>query len=223
MQRLLSTILLIAGAWGAASVGYFNLLPLLDAKVGYNDEPVFFTLYYAGWAGIVFLVFRRSFESWASLYPRPEHLGYAAVMAVVFAGFAMLVLPRLPETEWTFSEAPVEFFWANSWYFLPKSLEILFQQLLIAALILALHALHLQFWRISLLVAVLFGGFHLSMALSYPNPVYVLRYSIAATIFGAMVPYFILRMRYGFFVSYAVHWGYYALDIALIHFVFAAK
>ena len=69
----------------------------------------------------------------------------------------------------------------------------------------------------------LFGAFHLSLALNSYNPVYVFRYTIAATIFGAIVPTLILRLRNGFLISYALHWGYYAVDIAAIHFVFAAR
>jgi len=219
MRRLIFTIVLIAVAWSLASAGYFELRPVLGAAVGYNDAPLTYALYYLAWALMVMAVFRRAL---AVRWPSSDEAMLGAMMIVGFAAFAILVLPRLPETEWTRSQTPVEFFWANSWYFLPKSAEILFQQVLIAALILALDALGLPLKRISLLVAALFGGFHLTLALMYPNPLYVVRYTFAATLFGAIVPWFILRLRYGFFISYAVHWGYYALDAIAIHFVFAA-
>ena len=141
--------------------------------------------------------------------------------ALAFAAFAWLVVPRLPQTEWTQTVSPVEFFWATSWYFLPKSVEILFQQLLIAALVLALRDTGLRLRKIAAVVALLFGAFHLTLALSYPNPLYVVRYSVAAAIFGAIVPYLLLRRRHGFLISYAIHWAYYALDITIIRFVFA--
>jgi uncharacterized membrane protein YuzA (DUF378 family) len=222
LTRLLVSVLIIAGAWSASSVGYFELLDVFGAEIGYRDAPWAYAVYYAGWVGLVLLVFRRSFRRWARQGTNPDYLAFGAVLALAFAFYALVILPRLPETEWTRTQEPVEFFWANAWYFLPKSVEILFQQVLIAELVLALSALRLPLWRVSLLVAVLFGGFHLTLALSYPNPLYVARYSVAATIFGALVPWLILRVRYGLLLSYAIHWSYYAIDIALIHFVFAA-
>lgn len=68
----------------------------------------------------------------------------------------------------------------------------------------------------------MFGGFHLTLALSYPNPLYVARYSLAAAIFGFLAPVILLRLRHGFLLTYAIHWAYYALDIIAIHYAFAA-
>ena len=215
------TVAAIAAAWGFSAYGYFRLEPVLGGEVGYNDAPLAFALYYAVWSLAVFLVFRRTFQRGGDLSPQPLRLVAVVLLALAFAAFAVLVVPRLPETEWSRTNSPVEFFWATSWYFLPKSVEILFQQLLIAALVLALRDRTCAVWQISALVAVLFGGFHLTLALSYPNPMYVMRYTIAATVFGALVPQLLLRLRHGFLLSYAIHWAYYALDIIAIHFAFA--
>jgi hypothetical protein len=223
VTRLVLTIVTITAAWSLASLGYYRLLGVLDAEIGYNDAPLIYSAYYAVWAALVYLVFRRSFAPW-SRSATPS--GYAlplGVIALLFTGYALFVLPHLPNTVWTREETPVEFFSANAWYFLPKSFEILFQQVLLVALILALNALGLSIRQISVLVGVLFGAFHLSLALNSYNPLYVFRYSIAATIFGAIVPTLILKMRNGFLISYALHWGYYAVDIAAIHLVFAAR
>lgn len=222
LRNLLVTLALIAGAWTLSSLGYFQLEPMLKAEVGYNDAPLAFAAYYGGWSLAVFLVFRRSFQQAADLSPTPLRVAALALMALCFAGFALIVLPRLPAMEWTRTQDPVEFFWANSWYFLPKAVEILFQQLLIAALVLALNDLGLRTWKIAALVAVLFGGFHLTLAFSYPNPLYVLRYSVAAALFGALVPSLLLRLPHGFLISLAIHAGYYVLDSIAIHMAFAA-
>ena len=220
-RNLWLTVVTIAAAWGFSSLGYFRLEPILGAEVGYNDAPTVFALYYAAWSLAVFAVFRRTFRGGGDLTPEPLRLVAVGALVVVFAAFAVMVVPRLPETEWTRTNSPVEFFWATSWYFLPKSVEILFQQLLIAALVLGLRNMRLKLWKISLLVALLFGGFHLTLALSYPNPLYVIRYSVAAALFGALAPWLLLRVRHGFLLTYAIHWGYYALDIVIIHLAFA--
>lgn len=216
------TVAAIAAAWSFSGFGYFRLEPVLGAEVGYNDAPVAFALYYAGWSVAVFLVFRGTFRDGADLTPEPLRLAAVAALIAAFLAFALLVVPRLPVSEWTRTNSPVEFFWATSWYFLPKSVEILFQQLLIAALVLALANTGLRLWKISALVALLFGGFHLTLALSYPNPFYVMRYSVAAALFGAIVPWLLLRVRHGFLASYTIHWVYYAIDIVVIRYTFAA-
>lgn len=221
-RNLVLTVLAVAAAWSFSNFGYFRLEPVLGVEVGYNDAPVTFALYYAGWSLAVFLVFRQTYRARADLTPEPLRLFAVAALVAAFAAFALLVVPNLPVSEWTRTNSPVEFFWATSWYFLPKSVEILFQQLLIAALVLALRNQGLKLRVIAALVAVLFGGFHLTLALSYPNPFYVMRYSLAAAAFGAIVPYLLLRVRHGFLISYAIHWIYYAVDIVLIRYAFAA-
>jgi hypothetical protein len=222
MQDLIATLLIIAGSWLTATFGYFWLEPFLRADVGYNDAPFAYAAYYAIWAMAVYLIFRQKFLAAADLRPDRVRIGIVTAMAISFATFALQVFPHLPEMVWTRTTMPVEFFWANSSYFLPKSAEILFQQILIAALIVTLNGLGLTIRRISLLVALMFGSFHLTLAISYPNPLYVLRYSVAAAVFGALVPWLLLRMRNGFLASYAIHWTYYALDTVAIHFAFAA-
>lgn len=222
MTRVLLTIVIVATAWSLSSYGYYWLGPVVGAEIGYNDAPVLFAVYYAAWALLVFLVFREPFRNWVNHQFQGDRVTLAMAMLLVFTIYALFVIPRLPASEWVRSETPVEFFYANAQYFLPKSVEILFQQILIAALILALHSLGLSLRTISLSVALMFGSFHLTLALAYDNPLYVARYSVAATLFGAIVPYLILKLRNGFLISYAIHWSYYAIDIALIHYVFAA-
>ena len=223
LLNLLYTVLIVAGTWTLSSLGYFQLEPMLQAEIGYNDAPISFAVYYAFWAVRVLVIFRQSFPRAGDLSVTPVRLGVMALMLTAFAIFAMGVLPRLPQMEWTRTQSPVEFFWANSWYFLPKTVEILFQQILIAALVFALARLRLRTRTISLLVAGMFGAFHLTLALSYPNPVYVLRYSVAAALFGALVPWVLINLRHGFLITFGIHWAYYALDAIAIHFVFASS
>lgn len=221
MRRVALTALIAGALWLVSTAGYFAVSPWLGATVGYNDAPVFFAIYYAGFAGAAGFAYRDLFAGLAETDLRGLTFPLAS-MALVFLAYAGFILPLLPETAWTRDTQPVEFFWATQWYFLPKSLEILFQDVLIAALVLALARTGMRLVWLSVLTALLFGGFHVTMGLSYPNPFYVARYTAAAALFGAMVPWLILRLKGGFLAVYGVHWGYYALDIALIHWVFAA-
>ena len=223
MKQLLFTIAILAGAWSVSSFGYFWLESLLDVEIGYNEAPFIYGAYYAVWSALVLWIFRPSLVTRHGVRFNYEHSIWTVLILTMMAGFLLVILPRLPETSWTRAETPVEFFYANSWYFIPKSIEIVFQQILIAALVFALSDYQLKMSKLSLVTATLFGAFHLTLALAYDNPLYVLRYAIAATLFGAIVPYLILRVRNGFFASYAIHCGYYAVDITLIHHFFAAS
>jgi hypothetical protein len=224
MNRLAFTLLVSALAWGGSSIGYFELATFLRADIGYNDAPLFYAGYYALWALAVAYVFRQSFQSFTNFDIPPEHIAGFALLLIFFAAYAMFVVPQLPAMEWVKPDkTPVEFFDATSWYFLPKSVEILFQQILIAALVLALHQMQISLPRIMAIVALMFGGFHLTLALNGDNPFYVLRYSVAAMIFGAFAPYILLKLRSGFLITYAIHWTYYAIDFTLIHFYFSAN
>ena len=90
-----------------------------------------------------------------------------------------------------------------------------------AALVLALHQMKISLPRIMIVLTLMFGGFHLTLALNGHNPVYVARYTVAATAFGAAAPYILLRYRSGFLITYGIHWAFYAVDIALIHLYFS--
>ena len=221
IRGLIQTAALGGGLWSLSSLGYFWLSDVLGAEIGYNDAPLVFALYYGVFCLISAIVFRTLYRDLLA-DEATKYLLPVLAMAALFAGYTLLVLPRLPATVWSHDTAPVEFFWATPSYFLPKSVEILFQQLLVAALVLSINRLGVSMLRLSISVALLFGGFHLTLAFSYPNPLYVLRYSVAAMAFGAMVPWLLLRVRKGLLFSYAIHWGYYALDIVAIHVAFAA-
>jgi hypothetical protein len=110
LRNFLVTVLIIAGAWTLSSLGYFQLEPILRADVGYNDAPLEYAAYYGVWSLGVFAIFRGSFKKVGDLSPTPFRLGILTIMALVFAGFALVVLPRLPEMEWTRTNSPVEFF-----------------------------------------------------------------------------------------------------------------
>jgi hypothetical protein len=222
VKRLLFIVTVAAAMWAASSFGYFWLQPYLGADIGYNDAPFFYTAYYGAWSALALFLFHPKMISRNTVSFAYDDIAIFLAMLALAAAFLILVLPQLPPALWTRAETPVDFFYANSWYFVPKSFEILFQQILIIALVQALATLKLSIRRISVWVAVLFGAFHLSLALSYDNPAYVLRYTISATIFGTIVPYLVLKHRHGYLMSYAIHWGFYAIDITVIHVLFAA-
>ena len=111
---------------------------------------------------------------------------------------------------------------ATPWYFLPKSIDILFQQLLVVALVLALAAQRYSLRRISVYCAVIFGAAHALLAFGGVPLGYVIRFMISAAAFGFLFPYLILRLPNGLAYSYVVHWLYYAVSVVLPHIFLAS-
>jgi len=213
---------LIAGLWVASDLGYFWILPQLSLQPSYNQDPIGAASYYFYWTGVAVILFFRVYATWpiyarwTTFKSRLLSLGLWSLFFFSAIAFTSYVLPRLPPFLWAPELGPEpELPMANSLYFLPKSIEILFQQLLVIALVLIFAAQKFSMRKMSVLCAVMFGSAHV-MLLFDPVPLaYVVRFVVLATLFGAIFPRLILRVPNGFAYSYALHWGFYALMVFL--------
>jgi hypothetical protein len=221
--RLIWTVAQIAAIWIASDIGYYFLLPVLGVRPNYNVGSVAITLYYAFWVGIAVITFWRLYGRWAT-FENP--LTSYIVWSIAFAGctlFAAYLLPLLPPVNWTKTVSPPELITATPLYFLPKSLEILLQQLLIVALVLALSAAQYSIRKIAVYSALSFGAAHILLAFGGVPWGYVIRFMVAATAFGLVFPYLILRVPNGLAYSYIVQWLYYAVTVVMPHLVSAGS
>ncbi|MCF3593927.1 hypothetical protein LZG00_07935 [Rhodobacteraceae bacterium LMO-12] len=214
---------IVALLWVVSSQGYYALVAALGLESGYDEAPVLFTTYYLGWAALALWLFRSLITE--SLDPgRLAREGL--VMMLILVGFALFViyaLPLLPKvSELRAPSEPPEFMFASAWYYLPKSADILFQQVLAAAMILTAARAGYGLRCIAVGMALAFGGFHLLLVLDGFTPTYVTRFTLSAILFGALLPYLYLRLRTGFRWAYGLHWGFYALDATLTHLILAA-
>jgi hypothetical protein len=214
-----ATVFAIAVAWIVSDLGYYLLLPAVGIRPGYNAAPFAIGLYYAAWIAIAAVGFWPLYRTWTPFQNRMH--AYAVLLASVaaVAAFAIFGLPKLPSIIWTESWDAPELMLANEWYFLPKSIEILFQQLLIAALVLALAANKFTISTIAIVCALLFGSAHLLLGFGGLPFGYVTRFAAAAAAFGVVFPHLILRVPNGFAYSYALHWFYYIVTIVMAHTV----
>jgi hypothetical protein len=226
---LFKVIAQIVLVWVASDLGYYFLLPALGIQPTYNDASMAIAIYYVFWIGIAVITFWPLYRSW-SRYGRWKTFGnrltsYALWTGffIVVVGFSVYVLPELPAVSWKESWRPPEFIVATPFYFLPKSIDILFQQLLVVALVLALAAQNLSLRRISIYCSLAFGGIHVLLAFGDEPLRYVVRFMIAASLFGLLFPLLILRVPNGLAYSYAVHWAYYAVSVALPHIFLSDK
>lgn len=225
--QMVSAIAQIAAIWVVSDAGYYLLLPALGVTPNYNAGSVAVTLYYGFWIGIAIITFWPLYRNWPR-YGRwatfENRLTSYIVWSLSFAAcifFAAYVLPLLPAVTWTESWNPPDVRVATSSYFLPKSIEILFQQLLVVALVLALAARRFKIRTISIYCALVFGAAHVLLAFGGVPWGYVLRFMLSATAFGFVFPYLILRVPNGLAYSYVIHWAYYAASVVLPH-IFAS-
>ncbi len=225
---LLRTVAQIPAIWTVSDAGYYFLLPALGVQPNYNNGPVAVTLYYAFWVGIAVITFWPLYATWPK-YGRWATFGNRfvsyAVWCLAFAGcllFAAYVLPMLPTVQWRETWTPPEVAVATPWYFLPKSIDILFQQFLVVALVLALAAQKRSLRAISFACAAAFGAAHALLLFGGVPVGYVIRFMISAAAFGLAFPYLILRVPNGLAYSYIVHWFYYAVSVLLPH-IFLSK
>lgn len=209
----------VAAIWVASDLAYYLLLPALGAPLDYNASAVAITLFYVFWTGIAAITFWDLYAGWSTGWRTFQNrLASYLVWTFAFAGciaFATYVLPLLPQGAWTQPFAPPDVRVATSWYFLPKSVDILFQQLLVLALVLALAARRLNLRTISLTCALLFGATHMLLAFGDVPWRYVIRFMVAATAFGFLFPILILRVPHGLAYSYVLHWLYYAFTVVM--------
>lgn len=207
--------------WVISDIGYHYLLPTLGQKSNYNDGPIAIRLYYVFWVGFATIVLWLQYVDWSSQAKWrmfENRLVSALIWSIAFGAsvaFVAHVLPALPHFDWRESWDPPELPVATAWYFLPKSIEILFQQLLIIALVVALSSNKISLGKISIYCAALFGSAHLLLAFGAVPWIYVIRFVVLAAIFGSIFPYLILRVPNGFAYSYILHWAYYALTVIM--------
>lgn len=209
-RHTLQTFAAVAVIWTATSLSYYWLMGALGVEDGLNDAPAFYAAFYAAWTALAFLAFRRSHFDWLTAETLHRHLPPAILVAVVLFGIAAIGLPSLPGLPFGSPDGPPHPFEMTSAYFLPKSAEILLQQLLIAAMTIELKFRQLSDVKVATLVGLLFGGAHMMWAVIYPEPVILLRLTFAALLLGTLAPWLMLRLRGGFLVSYTVHWALYA-------------
>lgn len=220
---LITAVAIAVTFWAISSNGYYALVSAMGLERGYDEAPLLFSAYYLAWSGIALWTFWTLFSAEAPNHPFRADL--AATVIIILAGIAYvtIVLPVLPEVSVELApENPPEFMFASAWYYVPKTADILFQQFLVAAIILTASRAGFGIWSIAIGMALMFGGYHLTLSLDGFTALYVARFTAAATVFGLALPYIYLRVRSGFPWAYGLHWGFYAFDATVTHFILAA-
>jgi hypothetical protein len=207
----------LAAFWLISDLGFYFGLPALGIGNDYNRNPMPVATFYLFWCGLAAIVFWPLYGRWNAEGPWPtarNRVLAASIWTGIFAfilAFLLWGLPALPLATWPaeLGEAP-DLLMATPAYFFPKTAEILFQQLLVLAMIVSLSIDGLPLRTVAVFSALLFGGMHVLLAFSGVPPRAVLMFIVGSTLFGAMLPRLILQTRFGIAASFCLHWAFYA-------------
>ncbi len=217
---LFSQVAQAVSIWVISYFGYYLFLPALGIDSSYSGSPIEISLYYLFWCFVAVFAFWDIYKDWET--PRSRKGAYTAIIVgnIVVILYLFYILPLFPITapnkSWL---PPSELLSATSWYFLPKSMEIFLQQLLLVAIILSFHYKNFSLKTIFGWCAVLFGGTHLLLAFR-GGFVYASIFTVVAVVSSFVFPYLILKVKNGFIYSYFIHWSFYAIVIFLTRVIF---
>lgn len=202
--------LLWLACWGAS-------FGMIRRGVTYIENPVLTSALFLAFSVPVVVVGWRRLEPLAGQITAAPCIAFALAVALTIVMYALI--PRfLRRPDVLIARHPEEFYLRmDSRYLVPKSFEVLFQQLVIVALTLLLAETGLSVTAVVFAFLGIFGALHLPMFLVIgrgPG----LYYGVASVTLAAAFPVLILRVHSGFLYSYAAHWFFYTV-IALVAWV----
>lgn len=207
----------VAALWIVANVGYFVLFPLFGYGLSYNAEPIIFAGYFLLWTIISIFHFKDLFSK---LSPSRTHIWMYSALSLLCAALVWGLL-------YLFSLVPVlngpalapysDIVLATPWYFLPKSFEILMQQVLITALVYALAVRYRTLKKIQIAYALSFGLAHVLMIFTDSPSAYAVIMTVGAVLSTFLFPQLMLRVRGGFVIAYTIHLLFYILLAMTLH------
>ena len=202
-------------------MGFYSVAALLGVTTSYSSHPFFIAGYYVFWIGAATTLFQRFFRERRKFVIHPSTFIVAFLGAGAVSYYLLYILPLFPPIHWAAAwTPPVELITASPWYFLPKSLEIALQQVLVAVMVLAFDMYKMPVKRIAKWSAALFGSIHLLLILNGSTVGYVIVFTAAAAAAGYLFPYLMLRVRNGYLYAYFLQWGFYAGVMILARLIF---
>lgn len=216
-QQLLLSV--YAGlVWTAANAGYYYIPTLLGYHITYNTTPLITSVYFGVWVLIAGLLFRNilaqlTIERQLSVYLLVLTL-YGVCFSVLFYYFSLLPIPHTP-----FALPESDILTATPWYFAPKAIEVLLQQILVVVAIVGLYNYFGTVRATAIAFAILFPLAHILFDTTIGTTVpFMIIMSFGALVSALFFPYFIIRVRSGFVYTYLIHLAFYLVVATLLHF-----
>jgi hypothetical protein len=207
----------IAALWTLANVGYYIVLPLFGYQLSYNSAPIVISGYFLLWALISTAYFWNLFKKNVA---KNYHIWIYGILSLGSAALIwglLYLFSFLPILQGPHLSAYTDILFATPWYFLPKSIEILVQQVLITVLVLEFYSRFNSLKETIGSYAICFGGAHIILFSINGTPtLYAITMIVGSLLSALIFPYLILRVRGGFVYSYMIHLIFYILLAMLL-------
>ncbi|KKR02442.1 MAG: hypothetical protein UT29_C0002G0004 [Candidatus Yanofskybacteria bacterium GW2011_GWA1_39_13] len=202
----------VAALWTVANVGYYTILPLFGLRLSYNSAPIVIAVYFLLWAIVSTLFFWDLFKKNVT---KKQNIWLYGTLSLGSAGLIWGMLyffSFLPALEVPILSFNTDILFSTPWYFLPKSIEILVQQILIAVLVLEFYSRFNSLKETVISYAICFGLAHVLLFSINGAPTTYALMMIAGSVLSALIfPYLILRIRGGFIYAYVIHLVFYII------------
>lgn len=205
------TLLLIL--WICVWAGAFYIL--IPQGVNYLERSWIFALYFLGAAAIGYLLFQSEIQTVLTMDALPifPFALLAAVVIIIVGTYRTTKkhIPKPAEAEFIPNGPNPYFLTLDNRYIVSKSCEILFQQFVIAVLVILLLRSGLSLWQTMATFAVLFGVVHLPL-LRTGNRFWGWYFTLFAIGSSVVFPPLISKVPYGFVYTYIIHWMFYTVS-----------
>ena len=187
---------------------------LIRKGVTYPDHPAVTSALFLGFSVPVVVLHWRRLEPLAGQFTAAPCIALALAVALTLVIYALIPkILRRPDA--LIARHPEEFYLRmDHRYLVPKSFEVLFQQLVIVALTLLLAETGLSVSAVVFAFLGIFGVLHLPM-LRVLGRGPGLSYGVASVTLAEALPWLILRVQSGVLYSYAAHWFFYTVVAVL--------
>lgn len=207
----------VAALWALANVGYYVILPLFGFQLNYNLAPIVIAGYFLLWAIISTVLFWDLFKRNTTEKHRIWIYGILSLASAALIWGMLYLFSSLPILQISHLSFDIDILFSTPWYFLPKSFEILVQQILIAVLVLEFYSRFNSLKETIISYAICFGGAHILLfSINGAPTLYALTMIVGSVLSALMFPYLILRIRGGFIYAYVIHLVFYILIATLL-------
>lgn len=208
-----------AAIWIISDIGYYTFLPILGIG-GYTANPIKISIYYLFWIVLALFSFWNIYKEWNFIQNKTQAIFSVIIFSISIILYFLFIFPLFPGVKIPGWQSPTELLVATPWYFLPKSMDIILQQLLITAIILRLHFQGFNFKTVALWCAIFFGSAHLLLVFGGGGALYTFTFTLSAVVASFIFSYFILKVKDGFLYSYFIHWIFYAITLVIARILF---
>ncbi len=204
--------------WTLFNIGYYLALPAFGYAINYDTSPVIIMAYYMLCACITIAYFWKTYHSWFRLDSRVFWYAVLSLSLSTILWIFVYLFSFFPTLHGPTVSTYTDIIRATPWYFLPKSMEILVQQLLVSVLVIELYEHYKSLKAVIIGYAICFGGAHIILFFfNHSSAQYSTIMTTGAFLSSFIFPYLMLKIRGGFVYTYALHFAFYIALAAIFH------